>query len=336
VVGFTTRSRPERTHASVSVVVPCLNEARNLPYVFARMPAVDEVVVVDGGSTDGSVARTRELWPSAKVIEQTRTGKGNALACGFAACTGEIVVMLDADGSTDPAEIPRFIEPLLSGADFAKGSRFLAGGGSSDITRLRRTGNVGLCTIVNRLFGTRYTDLCYGYNAFWRDMLPHMDLPDIWAAPPVPGEKFWGDGFEVETLINVRMARARMRVAEVPSMEAARLHGVSNLNAFGDGRRVLSTILQEYRRRRVPTVATAARHTPAPALVPPSATVSLLAATMPLPAAVPVPVPVPVSEPRPAGAAYVPIPRTVLDSDLSHETRGVTTGPEAVAFTGEV
>jgi glycosyltransferase involved in cell wall biosynthesis len=238
----------------VSVVVPCLNEERNLPYVFSRMPAdVTEVVFVDGGSKDRSVQRARELWPSVVVVNQTRTGKGNALACGFAACTGDIVVMLDADGSTDPAEIPRFLAPLLDGADFAKGSRFLPGGGSSDITRFRRMGNYGLCGIVNGLFRTHFSDLCYGYNAFWRRVLPYMDLPDTRATAPA-GQMIWGDGFEVETLINIRMAMSTLRVDEVASMEAARMHGVSNLNAFGDGQRVLSTILREFRRRRTPVV----------------------------------------------------------------------------------
>jgi glycosyltransferase involved in cell wall biosynthesis len=75
------------------------------------------------------------------VLSQTRTGKGNALACGFAAATGDIIVMIDADGSTDPAEIPRFVEALTAGADFAKGSRFAPGAGSTDITPLRKLGN---------------------------------------------------------------------------------------------------------------------------------------------------------------------------------------------------
>jgi glycosyltransferase involved in cell wall biosynthesis len=202
---------------SVSVVVPCLNEVRNLPYVFSRMPAnVTEVVFVDGGSYDGSVQRARELWPSVVVVYQTRTGKGNALACGFAACTGDIVVMLDADGSTDPAEIPRFIAPLLDGADFVKGSRFLPGGGSSDITRLRRVGNDGLCWIVNRLFHTRFSDLCYGYNAFWRRVLPYMDLPATGATSRAD-QMIWGDGFEVGTLINIRMAMSELRSRKSPA-----------------------------------------------------------------------------------------------------------------------
>jgi len=235
---------------TVGVVLPCLNEARNLDYVFERMPdIVQEVVLVDGGSTDGTVERALQLWPSVVVVYQTRTGKGNALACGFAKCTSDIVVMLDADGSTDPAEIPAFVQALIDGAHFAKGSRFLSGGGSTDITRLRRLGNAGLSRLVNLLFKTNFTDLCYGYNACWRWVLPYMDLPDIDETPSKEGRMVWGDGFEVETLINIRMADSPLVVTEVPSREAARLHGTSNLNAWSDGLRVLATIMREYRRR---------------------------------------------------------------------------------------
>jgi glycosyltransferase involved in cell wall biosynthesis len=235
----------------VSVVVPALNEERNLPYVLARIPAgVDEVILVDGGSKDATVAVARQVLPSVKVIGQTRRGKGNALACGFAACTGDIIVMIDADGSTDPAEIPSFVEALLDGADLAKGSRFRKGGGSHDITRFRQVGNYFLNLTVNVLFGTRFTDLCYGYNAFWRTALKVVDLPNVNLPQPADGERLWGDGFEIETMINVRVASHGLRIKEVPSVEAARMHGLSNLNAFGDGYRVLRTILVEYRRRR--------------------------------------------------------------------------------------
>ena len=230
----------------VSVVIPALNEARNLPYVFAELPAdLYEVVLVDGNSLDDTVAVARSLLPDVRVVGQSRRGKGNALACGFAACRGDIIVMLDADGSTSPAEIPRFVAALVAGADFAKGSRFLEGGGSSDITRLRRTGNRFLSEVVNALYGTSFTDLCYGYNAFWSGCLPVLGLDP---GPPLDqegGQRLWGDGFEVETLINVRVAKAGLRVAEVPSFERDRLHGVSNLHVASDGLRVLRTIAIE-------------------------------------------------------------------------------------------
>jgi glycosyltransferase involved in cell wall biosynthesis len=230
------------TRPTVSVVIPTKNEARNLPHVFAELPDdIYEVIVVDGNSVDGTVDVARSLRPDVIIVEQTRRGKGNAMACGFAAATGDVIVMLDADGSADPAEIKRYVDALVAGADFAKGSRFIAGGGSADITRLRRAGNWFLNTVVNVAYRTSYTDLCYGYNAFWRYCLEALDLE-----PGEPGdEMLWGDGFEIETLINVRIAQAGLTVAEVPSFERLRHHGVSNLNAVTDGLRVLRTIRTE-------------------------------------------------------------------------------------------
>jgi glycosyltransferase involved in cell wall biosynthesis len=236
------------------VVIPALNEARNLPHVFARLPdGLHEVIIVDGNSVDDTVATARRLRPDARIVTQNRSGKGNALACGFAAATGDIVVMVDADGSADPTEIPNFVQALLDGADFAKGSRFVNGGGSCDITRLRRLGNHMLSGLVNLLCRTRYSDLCYGYNAFWRRHVPVFGLDAKTDFPTGSGTKLWGDGFEVETLINIRIAQTGLKVKEVASYEHSRIHGVSNLNAASDGLRVLRTILAEryYYRRRV-------------------------------------------------------------------------------------
>jgi glycosyltransferase involved in cell wall biosynthesis len=230
---------------SVSVVIPTLNEARNLAHVFAALPAgLHEVILVDGHSVDGTPDVARRLRPDVRVVNQTRTGKGNALACGFAAATGDIIVMIDADGSTDPAEIPQFVEALTSGADFAKGSRFAPGAGSSDITPLRRLGNKVLGLAVNVIYGTRYSDLCYGYNAFWARHAPAFGLQ-----ANSPGQrKVWGDGFEIETVLNLRASAAGLAITEVPSFEHARIHGVSNLHTLRDGQRVLRTILTEWRR----------------------------------------------------------------------------------------
>ncbi|CAM5447702.1 Glycosyltransferase 2-like domain-containing protein OS=Streptomyces fumanus OX=67302 GN=GCM10018772_45660 PE=3 SV=1 [Streptomyces fumanus] len=155
---------------------------------------------------------------------------------GFQACTGDIIVMVDADGSADGQEILSYVSALVSGADFAKGSRFANGGGTDDMTFVRKLGNRVLCAAVNRKFGARYTDLCYGYNAFWRHCLDKIDLDCT--------------GFEVETLMNIRVVKAGLRVQEIPSHEYLRIHGVSNLRAVRDGLRVLRVILQERSNRR--------------------------------------------------------------------------------------
>lgn len=237
------------TAPTVSIVVPVKNEAANLREVLPRLPKVHEVILVDGNSVDGSVAVAREVLPEILVVRQTRKGKGNALAAGFLAASGDIIVMFDADGSADPAEIPAFVQALIDGADFAKGSRFAKGGGSEDITRLRGWGNAGLNLVANTAFKTKFSDLCYGYNAFWRDLVPQLDLPGLDLVAPAGG-MLWGDGFEIETVINCRMAAAQVSITEVPSVELSRIHGESNLRTFADGTRVLRTIMAEHRRMR--------------------------------------------------------------------------------------
>jgi glycosyltransferase involved in cell wall biosynthesis len=230
--------RPE--YPRISVVIPTRNEAANLPHVLPRIPAIiAEVILVDGHSTDETIEVAQQLLPGIRVIEQRGKGKGNAVSAGLEIATGDIIVLLDADGSADPQEIPTFVEALLAGNDFAKGSRFAKGGGSNDITMLRRFGNHGLCGLVNILFGTRFSDLCYGYNAFWKHCLDYVAIDS--------------DGFEVETLINIRMHEAGLKISEVPSFEYQRIHGTSNLNIFRDGWLVLKTILRE--RKRKPSLA---------------------------------------------------------------------------------
>jgi hypothetical protein len=236
-VPYTGPDRRATRTTKISVVVPAMNEGKNIAHVLNRLPGdLHEVILVDGNSQDDTVAAAREAYPDIRVLTQSGRGKGDAFRTGFAAVTGNLIVMLDADGSAAPEEIPLFVEALEAGADFAKGSRFLDGGGSTDITMMRRLGNGFLSGTANVLHGTHFTDLCYGYNAFWARCLPFIALD-------VPG-------FEVETLINLRIAGAGMKITEVPSYEADRLHGQSNLKTFRDGFRVLGTIIGEARRRR--------------------------------------------------------------------------------------
>lgn len=233
LAAYRARSRWVAVIPSVSVVIPAKNEARNLEYVFEKIPDwVYEIVLVDGSSSDDTVAVAQRLNPAVKIVHQQGRGKGDALKVGFKAARGEIIVMMDADGSTDGAEIPRFVVALTTGADFAKGSRFASGGGSDDITFSRRMGNRILSGLVNILFGTRYTDLCYGYNAFWAKDLSKLNLDC--------------DGFEIETVMNVRAAKAGLSIQEIPSYEHSRVHGMSNLHVVRDGMRIAKFITREW------------------------------------------------------------------------------------------
>lgn len=221
---------------TVTVVVPTRNEAANLPYVLPLIPKwVDEVIIVDSESTDGTIEVALSLLPNAVIITEARRGKGRALCTGFERATSELIVAIDADGSTDPREIPAFVGALTAGADLAKGSRFIQGGGTDDMEWHRKLGNKVLTASVNGLFGGHYSDLCYGYFAFRRSALNSL----VSAGDDVAG-------FEIETFINVRALKNDLRVTEVASFEYDRIHGTSNLNAVRDGLRILRVILVEF------------------------------------------------------------------------------------------
>lgn len=226
-----TAGRRER-ETTISVVIPTKNEAQNISWVLDRIPAwIGEVVLVDGQSTDGTIEAARRVRPDIIVVEQHSRGKGLALQAGFAAATGDIIVMLDADGSMHPGEIDRYVALIASGFDFVKGSRFMAGASSSDITWLRRLGHNFLLYLANTVYGTRFTDLCYGYCAFRREVLGQLALT--------------ASGFEIESQLVARACIAELRITEVPSLESPRRYGQSNLRTFRDGQRVLWTLLKE-------------------------------------------------------------------------------------------
>lgn len=218
---------------TISIVVPTLNESKNIKYLFSNIPDfVDEIVVVDGNSTDGTRDEVIKYRNDAKIIIENRLGKGQALKTGFENASGDIVVIMDADGSHDPKELPRLLEPVLDGYDASHGSRLLPGGGSNDFSVFRKLGNRMFVSLVNYMYGSEYTDLCYGYRAFKKDAIDKMTCTS--------------KGFEIETEQSIRVRKAGLKVKEIPSFESQRIHGNSNLNSFKDGWRILDVIVREY------------------------------------------------------------------------------------------
>lgn len=229
------RPRPSTSAApTVSLVIPVRNEARNIGWVLEQITdEVTEIILVDGNSTDVTLVTARRCRPDVRVVPQQGAGKGSALRTGFLAASGDIIVMMDADGSMLPSEISHYVHFLANGYDFVKGSRFISGGSSLDITPFRRLGNLFLLNVFNSLYQGHLTDLCYGFCAFDRRYLEHLDLS--------------ATGFEIEAEMTVRAMQAGLRIAEVPSLELPRRSGESNLHAIRDGIRVLRTVLRHHR-----------------------------------------------------------------------------------------
>lgn len=226
-----------RADPAVSVIIPTLNESANLPYVLNTIPSwVSEVVVVDGFSVDDTERVARVLRPDVLLVRQERKGKGAAIKAGFDHAHGDVLVVMDADGSMNGADIAAFRDRLVAGADYVKGSRFCPGAGSVDITRIRRLGDWGICMLLRIFFGASYSDGTYGFKGLWADVLDRIDIDS--------------DGFEVELLIDIRAHRSGLRTAEVPCFETLRIHGNSNLSAVRDGFRCLRVIVRERLRRR--------------------------------------------------------------------------------------
>jgi glycosyltransferase involved in cell wall biosynthesis len=214
----------------VTALICTRNEADNLAHILPRIPQwVDEILIVDGHSSDRTVEVARELQPDIKVLYQPGKGKGDALSWGFRQASGEIIITLDADGSTSLEDMPRFIEPLLDGYDFAKGSRFL--GQSPIMSKLRRLGNRIFTGLTNILYGTKYTDICAGLNAFWAKILQQID--------PEGKTPMW------EPTINIRLKKRGLKVIEVYQQDKGRIAGRREANPLRQGLRILKIIFQE-------------------------------------------------------------------------------------------
>ena len=215
----------------ITAVVCTLNEAPNLIHVLPRIPSyIDEVLLVDGHSTDGTVETARSLKPDIRVLYQEGRGKGEAMRYGVEQAAGDIVVMLDADGETDPQDMPKFIEPLIQGSDWTKGSRFTTGWKHKRLHRL--LGNFVIANTCNVLYGTRFSDLCSGYNAFWKTVL---DRAYLWS----------DDGWNYEPLMIARVLRAGLKVVEVPQTFSGRAGEESKLGSWGQGITSMRVLIKE-------------------------------------------------------------------------------------------
>lgn len=220
---------------NVGIAIPAKDEEKNLEYVLSELKNVGfkNVLVIDGLSSDGTVKVAARN--GAKIVLQDGRGKGAAVrqVLNGDYLDVDVLVLMDADGSMSPLEVPRFVKAISNGADIAKGSRFIADGGSNDLTLLRRIGNKFFTTCVNMIWSAKFTDLCYGFVALSRRAVQKL-------APVLKA-----NDFEIETELFIKAQKLGLKIVEVPSFEHRRRSGRSNLHTFRDGLKILRTILLE-------------------------------------------------------------------------------------------
>ncbi len=234
----------------VTVVIPTKNELENLKRLLPTIPDfVDEVIVVDGYSIDGTSEFAKNSKYVAKVLMQKAPGKGSALCLGVQKASFKNIICIDADGSMSTSEFTKLLDPMIdSNIDVIKGSRYLPGAGSEDLSLFRSLGNRGLLLITKLLYKCKWTELAYGYFGLTQDAVKKLDLFEFESKVPskwIFNKLAYGQGFEIEAVIFCRALRRNLDVEEFASVETNRWNGTSNLKAIPDGFRVLSAILIE-------------------------------------------------------------------------------------------
>lgn len=202
----------------VSVIIPTLNEAKNLPLVIPRippLPEITEIMIVDGHSTDETVRVAKELLPEIKVVFQDGKGKGNAIICAARVAMGDHFLLLDADTSHRPEEIPLYVEKARDGYHLVKGSRYMPGGCTEDASFFRNLIIKTANTVANLVWRTHFSDICYGMFLIDREQFLSLDIKS----------QTW----DVEWEMMIKAKRKGLRIVEVPSQEKRRLWGESKL-----------------------------------------------------------------------------------------------------------
>lgn len=230
------KSRVKHTNPYISVVIPTFKEEKNIKKAIKGIKTVleglnYEIIIVDKYSKDRTAEYAGNM--GARLL-YTGKGKGYALRKGFEAARGKIVISMDADLSNRPREIKLIVIGIETGYDVCMGSRFLIGGGTEDMTLLRKIGNKFFVGLVNLIYHSNYTDMCYGYRGFRKNVIKKLGLKS--------------DGFGIETEINIKAKKAGLRILEVPSFEKMRKYGEGNLRTFRDGYVILKTILSNIKR----------------------------------------------------------------------------------------
>jgi len=220
----------------VTLIIPTRNEEGCIGKVLKEVPRkiVDEIIVVDGHSKDNTIKEAKKNLKPRKdmIFTQKNIGYGAAFIEGFKKASGDVIIMMDADGSHNPADIPFLVNKIKEGYEYVMASRYAIGGRSNDDTFIRWFGNQLFTKLTNIVHNMRVTDSLYLFTAITKDGLGKLELKT--------------PGFEFCTEIVVKAHRTGLRFAEIPAIERARFNGESKVNALWHGLKILKTVINKY------------------------------------------------------------------------------------------
>lgn len=234
--------RLARIAGGVTLFIPTLNEAEGMRQIMPRVKRewVDQILVVDGHSTDGTADYARSLGYD--VVLQRRRGIRHAMIEGFEHVKGEYVITFSPDGNSVPELIPELIAKIREGYDLVIASRYLGAAHSEDDDVVTRFGNWLFTTLVNLLFGGHYTDAFVIYRIYRTDLLWELELDRDSRYWP---ERLLNTVVGLELLLSVRAAKRKLRIAEIPGDEPPRLAGERKLQVLRWGAAHLLQLLYE-------------------------------------------------------------------------------------------
>lgn len=216
---------------SVTLIAATLNELEAARVVLPKIDrsVVDEIIVVDGGSTDGTVEFCESHGFT--VLRQKVRGYGSAMKEAAEVAKGEYVVEFPPDGNSMPERIPDVVRKLREGYDLVIASRYKDGAKSYDDDFLTAVGNWGFTFVTNLLFWSSYTDVLVGFRGYRKAAYKNLRMTD--------------PGLEWSIQMPIQFRKKRMRTADIPADEPARIGGVRKMRPFKTGWRILKTLVRE-------------------------------------------------------------------------------------------
>lgn len=226
-----------------ALVITTLNEVEGMRHMLPRIDRslFDEILVVDGHSTDGTVEYCREQ--GLKVLFQPNKVLFDAEEHGFRNTTSDVVLIFSPDGNALPEVLPAMCEAMREGCDIVVGSRYCQGAKSEDDDVFTGFGNRFFTGLINFLFGAKFTDVLVGLRAYRRDALNRMEFDTMSQECWLRRKYLWMNSWEVAA--SCRAPRCGLKVKEIPASEPKRIGGIRKLSVLRNGWGALTQIIYD-------------------------------------------------------------------------------------------